>query len=316
MSLDIAYSSDMDLVIDAEQAYEYFLLGRIKDKRAFRCPSENCRAQITCCNIDKDFHDMRQHQHFRVYGIHSPECEINNKTFLIPSYTQKKEKLQRSKINENYVDEFVIYRPQNYYDGKTLLYVRKIKYPLLKYKPLTIKIGNAAPLSTSRVYSVRSVINRYKRYKDKNMLDYKKIRIDGALTPYSSLFLKIDEQNLKETPNRPRFYCGLAYIKPTPETEEDGCVIDFIHKLKDEDKIYPTQAILYISDILKHNNVYNNKIGNLLLKSLDVFLQNQNPAYVFLYSTPIKENSSTTQRIKFSMSNPDMLYICDASFMF
>jgi len=313
MSLDIALSTEINKIIDAEQAYDYFLAGIITDKRAFVCPSPNCNAQITCCNIDKEFHDMRQHQHFRVYGFHSYECEINNKTLLIPSYKSKNGKRQRSGVSENYIDEFITDRPRDYYDSKTQFFNTQRKYHLLKYKPPLVKAGTSPSFSTSKVYSVRSIINRYKRYKEKNMLDCKKIRIGDVLMPYSSLLLRINEQSFNKILCHPRCYFGLAYIKPNSETEEPGCVIEFIHKFRDKNKSYQTIGVLYISAINDHNIKYNNTVANALLRGLNEFSLNQDIAYVCVFGVPTKETLSSFQRIKFTITNPDMLFLCDSS---
>ncbi|MGE6995243.1 hypothetical protein ACQKIK_17790 [Pseudomonas sp. NPDC047961] len=68
MSLDVAYSIEVDDYVDPDKAYDLYWAGLIADKQAFLCPGTDCTAQVTCCNIDKDAQNMRVVPHFRIMG--------------------------------------------------------------------------------------------------------------------------------------------------------------------------------------------------------------------------------------------------------
>ena len=49
-----AYSLEYNEIIDAEETYELYSEGLITDKKAFICTGNDCEAQITCTNIDRE----------------------------------------------------------------------------------------------------------------------------------------------------------------------------------------------------------------------------------------------------------------------
>ncbi|WP_244922687.1 hypothetical protein [Xenorhabdus cabanillasii] len=104
MSLDIAYSTEIDDFIDPDRAYEYFWAGKLTNKRSFICPGENCYAQVTCANLDKESQNMHVVPHYKVYGKHHPDCEIKREVPLkikeIITEMQQSKKVTLNKLSK------------------------------------------------------------------------------------------------------------------------------------------------------------------------------------------------------------------------
>lgn len=78
-SVDYAWSIELGKQLTASEAHEKWFMGIISDKTKFECRDENCHAQITCVNMDKQQYQMKMREHFKVYGRHSENCkEVKN----------------------------------------------------------------------------------------------------------------------------------------------------------------------------------------------------------------------------------------------
>lgn len=74
-SVDYAWSIELGQELTASEAHEKWFMGILSDKTMFECRDENCHAQITCINMDKQQYQMKMREHFKVYGQHSEKCE-------------------------------------------------------------------------------------------------------------------------------------------------------------------------------------------------------------------------------------------------
>ena len=74
-SVDYAWSIELGQELTASEAHEKWFMGILSDKTMFECRDENCHAQITCVNMDKQQYQMKMREHFKVYGQHSEKCE-------------------------------------------------------------------------------------------------------------------------------------------------------------------------------------------------------------------------------------------------
>lgn len=221
MSLDIAYSIEVDDYLDPDRAYDFYWSGLIKDKKKFLCPGTDCTARVTCANLDEDVQDMKVVPHFRIYGSHSESCEIFNNIPLDLRYedgTSIKE--ERSSVDESIVDVFQLERPPSYYDEPK---VNSFPSQNLVKRSQFIKRHTEAVLRENgcvgNVYSVRSVVSRYIRYKKDGSLNHRRVHIQGRDVHYKSIFKCIWEQNLDTLPDYPVIYYGWAYINRLPS----GC---------------------------------------------------------------------------------------------
>ncbi|ENM5738078.1 hypothetical protein AB1F87_001603 [Vibrio mimicus] len=305
MPLDIAYSIEADDYLDPDRAYDLYWSGLITDKKQFLCPGTDCNAQVTCANLDEDVQDMKVVPHFRVYGSHSKSCEIFNNVPLDLQYEDSVPvKEERRSVDESIVDVFLLERPASYYDEpKTSKFpnqktVKKPKF--IKYnKDITLKengnIGN--------IYSVRSIVSRYIRYKKDGSLDHRRVNIKGRDVHYKSIFKCIWEQDLEKLPDYPVIYYGWAYINRLPS--DNGYQIMFKKYFRKSEVDFKTTVM--ISDRL----IDSYKVKKLVTTRLEKIITKEKPtAFVFIYGKP-KENESKRgiKYANFSITNLDMIDI-------
>ncbi|SHJ73690.1 hypothetical protein SAMN02745248_00789 [Hathewaya proteolytica DSM 3090] len=91
--IDYAWSLEQKRELTASEAHESWIIGDLHDKTAFECIDKNCNAQITCVNMDKQQHQMKMREHFKVFGEHSKECkEIMNYNNVAKKKTEENAK--------------------------------------------------------------------------------------------------------------------------------------------------------------------------------------------------------------------------------
>lgn len=62
--VELAYSEEINDIVDAIEANELWIEGVLTDKRAFECIDENCCAKITCRNMDTYAYSRKMIPHF------------------------------------------------------------------------------------------------------------------------------------------------------------------------------------------------------------------------------------------------------------
>ncbi|WP_337073142.1 hypothetical protein [Aeromonas veronii] len=304
MSLDIAYSTDVNDYIDPDRAYEFYWSGLIKDKRNFICPGTDCVAQVTCANLDEDVQDMKVSPHFRVYGSHSSSCEVFNKTPLKLHYNEASHiKKERLPIDESVVDLFLLERPESYYDEPS-------NTPLNQRKNQKLKTINHSKHTTTQengsigaIYSVRAIVGRYIRYKKDKSISHRRVNIQGKDVNYRSIFKCIWEQDLESLPEHPVVYYGWAYINRLKSNH--GYQIKFKKPFKKGDE--ELLSTIMISDRL----IDSYKVKKLVTTRLEKIINNEKPlAFVFIYGRPYESISKTgVKYANFSITNLDMIDI-------
>ena len=305
MSLDVAYSIEVDDYLDPDRAYDLYWSGLIKDKKKFLCPGADCSAQVTCANLDEDVQDMRVVPHFRVYGSHSQSCEIFNDVSLELQYEDVfNAKEERRTVDESVVDVFLLERPSSYYEEpKANRFhnhnpVKKSQF--IKRSTESILRENG---SIGNVYSVRSVVSRYIRYKKDGSLDHRRVNIQGRDVHYKSIFKCIWEQDLGTLPDYPVIYYGWAFINRLPSG--NGYQIKFKKHFTKTKENYITTVM--IGDRL----IDSYKVKKLVTTRLEKIIQKEKPtAFVFIYGKP--EESVSKKGVKyanFSITNLDMVDI-------
>lgn len=305
MSLDIAFSIEIDDYIDPDKAYDLYWSGLIKDKRKFICPGTDCFAQVTCANLEKDVQDMKVVPHFKVYGSHSARCEIFKKIPLELCYDDGvsigKEK---DSIDESVVDVFLLERPASYYDD---LSINKLSNQRLVKTTQLVKKGNGSALGEyggiGNVYSVRSVVGRYIRYKKDGTLNNRRVNIKGQDVNYRGVFKCIWEQDLEELPELPVIYYGWAFVNRLPS--DSGYQIKFKkHFKKSKEDIITT---IMISDRL----IDGYKVKKLVTTRLEkIIKKDKSTAFVFIYGKPEEKVSKAgVKYANFPIVNLDMIDI-------
>lgn len=305
MSLDVAYSIEAQDYLDPDRAYDLYWSGAITDKKKFICPGSGCMAQVTCANLDADIQDMKVVPHFKIYGDHSKECEISNKIPLNLHYEDGAPvKEERLSLDQSIVDVFELDRPESYYDeprendSPKAHGINKPKYAKKKRETNLRENG-----SIGTVYSVRSVVSRYIRYRKDGSIKFRRINISGKDIYYSSIFKCIWEQDLDDLPNFPVIYYGWAFINRLPS--DHGYQIKFKKKLKQGYDELTTTAMIADSTIEKY------RIKKLMATRLDKIYQKELPtAFVFIYAQPeVNISRSDIRYANFNVKNLDMVDI-------
>lgn len=304
MGLDVAYSIEADDYIDPDRAYDLYWSGVITDQHKFLCPGTNCTAQVTCANLSVELQNMRVVPHYRVYGKnHSAECEVFNMKPLGLNYENSEKSKERVTVDQSIVDQFILQRPSTYYDER----IPPKESGKARQKTLTIdkrkaearlrEIGNV-----SKIYSVRSVVSRFIRYKKDGSLEQRRINIQGKDVPYRSVFKCVWEQDLSALPEHPIIYYGWAYVNRLKSNH--GYQIKFKKQLQLGNEHLTTTVM--IADSL----IDGYKIKKLVSTRLEKIVKEENPtAFVFIYSRPVKKSSGEKIYANFGITNLDMIDI-------
>lgn len=303
MSLDVAYSSEAQDYLDPDRAYDLYWAGVITDKKKFICPGNGCDAQVTCANLYEDVQDMKVVPHYRVYGDHSKECEISNNLPLNLKYEDGSPvKEERPSVDQSVVDIFEIERPESYYDepresdSPKAVRAKKPKYAK-KTKDTRLRENG----SIGTVYSVRSVVSRYIRYKKDGSIKFRRLNISGKDVYYSTILKCVWEQDLEDLPEYPVIYYGWAYINRLPS--DKGYQIKFKKRLKNGEEELITTAMISDGTIERY------KIKKLMATRLDKIHKKEQPtAFVFIYAQPeINVSKTNIKYANFYLKNLDMI---------
>jgi len=304
VGLDVAYSIEADDYIDPDRAYDLYWSGAITDKHKFMCPGTNCTAQVTCANLTEELQSMRVVPHYRVYGKnHSTECEVFNEKPLGLNYEDVEKSEERVTVDQSIVDQFLLQRPSTYYDervppkepSKTV--AKTVSIAKRKADARLREIG-----SVSKIYSVRSVVSRFIRYKKDGSLEQRRLNILGKDVPYRSVFKCVWEQDLSSLPEYPIIYYGWAYVNRLKSNR--GYQIKFKKELQFGGGRLTTTAM--IGDRL----IDSYKIKKLVSTRLEKIVAAENPtAFVFVYSRPVRNVSGDRVFANFEITNLDMIDI-------
>ncbi|MDN3699179.1 hypothetical protein QWY97_17790 [Vibrio cortegadensis] len=306
MSLDVAYSIEIDDFIDPDKAYELYWSGMLEDKRAFLCPGTNCSASVTCANLDKDTNSLKVVPHFRVFGSHSKGCEVSRNVPLKLKYAEPTTQTATHKtLDTSVVDTFLEKRPESYYDH----YKNNSRAKNAKVRVVNVLKSKADRQLKeigviSSIYSVRTVVSRYARYKKDGTVELRRLNIAGKDKSYTSLFSKIENQIVSDLPQMPSIYYGWAFINRLPSGH--GYQIKFKKKLKanGSDKEFTTTVM--IGDRL----IERYKMKKLVAKRIEKIYKSPSPtAYVFIYGMP-RINDRNDRYANIDITNLDMIDIC------
>jgi len=246
---------------------------------------------------------MKVVPHFRIYGDHSNDCEVSKNIPLNLHYedgTPVKE--ERLSVDQSIVDVFELERPESYYeeprksDSPKAHVAKKPKYAK---KTRETKLRESGSIGT--VYSVRSVVSRYIRYKKDGSIKFRRINISGKDIYYKSIFKCIWEQDLDDFPDFPVIYYGWAFVNRLPSGR--GYQVKFKKKLKQgNDKLTATAMIA-------DSTIENYQIKKLMATRLKKIYQKETPtAFVFIYGQPeVNTSKSGLKYANFSLKNLDMI---------
>lgn len=114
--IELAYSLEINDLVDAMEANELWLEGILSDKRAFECIYEDCEAKITCKNMDTFADDRKVIPHFIMANrenMHSASCEVY-KEYVERESIRGKSKNERETNNIGRNVCFHMERPENH----------------------------------------------------------------------------------------------------------------------------------------------------------------------------------------------------------
>lgn len=305
MAIDVAFSIEANDYIDPDRAYDLYWSGIITDKKKFVCPGSKCTAQVTCANLDEDLQNMKVVPHYRIYGSHSAKCEIfNNKPLNLQYEDGVSVKEEKRTVDESITDIFLLDRPASYYDevrSASQSHNKGFKKPEFVRRSKDTRLRETG--SIGNIYSVRSVVGRYIRYKHDGSVDQRRVNILGKDVYYRSIFKCIWEQDLNALPSYPVIYYGWAFVNRLPSNS--GYQIKFKKKFKKEGSEY-TSTIM-IADRL----IESYKIKKLVATRLEKINTQEKPtAFVFVYGKPEENKSKVGNKYaNFSITNLDMIDI-------
>ncbi|GAB3789038.1 hypothetical protein [Dyella agri] len=277
MHLEEAFSLQLAQHITAERAYELFWAGTINDKRAFQCPGEGCTAQVTCANLDTLEHDLKVQPHYRPYGEHIEGCPFSEKG--PPSSTSSGTK--RRDVSTPAVqtaDVFNLSRPNDHFSQLTSTTPSSPKG--------TRKAGSGGHAQSDgrprqrHYYSVTNIVQRWLRFRKKNLLSEVEIRIGTNVLTYEKLFKGVYNQDAKSLEKAQHIYWGKAWASRI--ASNTGYRIEFNNKMN-------TEGLLRRPSVLIRDDMIEGyPLKKLLIKRLTKAIEENNGGCIlFIYGTPI-----------------------------
>lgn len=266
-----AYSIELEEIIDAEKAYELYWDGEISDKRAFECKNDNCEAQITCANIDKERFLMRKRPYFLRVGEHTctllNEIEkkkvfisnenaesskyIDDENDVLLTTTERKEKENREKqvktTDSDDIDRKRKKKSEQSSKGKRYL----------EYKTI-------APL-----------VSKYLIYSGDNLLDEKKITTNENTVLYKDFFVELEGYNCDNFINESRIYFGDGLVEKAPKNPNEYVVkLNYVN----------FRGLVRCPSIYVGSNLLNDKSRKInWSKKLKFYSENDIAIKVFIY---------------------------------
>lgn len=294
MKIEEAFSPDYGDMVDAEKAYDLFWSGEITDKRNFQC-SENCIAQITCANLDKPRSRMKNILHFKIYGTHSPHCDIvTDKTKIGQSIETEGISTPRETYVDSEIDILLFERPK-----------KDSEITSTNIKPTTRKITggksnvdngtNTNAKRTPQYSTIKPLVSKFEKYCLNSTLGSHYINIKGNNVSYKSMFVNINNQDFGTLSKYLRIYHGEATIKKVKNT--DDYRICFLNAINYQGQSYCPNIYISHSVIEKHYMRHHWK--NILEELISM---NSNIEF-YVYSKAVVNKNY----INFTMQNLDFL---------
>ncbi|KID56847.1 hypothetical protein JF50_13190 [Pseudoalteromonas luteoviolacea] len=277
-SLEEAYSTEYQEIIDPELAYDLYWAGIITDKSAFECPGDKCDAKVTCINLDQEKQDMRQSPHFRGYN-HSDSCDATFGQDRPPGEESPQTPAQSKFVKSDVIsDIFHLKRPKNQFakkDPKGIDPTKEKKKSRRRGRNIT---GDEL-YGGSKYYSVRSLVSKFIRYRKNDSLTEYNVNINGKDVSYKSLFKGVYQQPLEALPDENLIYWGVAFID---YLDKQKCYkISFVQTLEHNgDNLRPS---FFVSE----NMIADYPVKNLVVKRLNKLSKEKDKrAFIFIYSKP------------------------------
>lgn len=300
MSLDVAFSLELNDFVDPDRAYDLYWAGLISDKRAFVCPGTGCTAQVTCANIDRDIQDMKVVPHFKAYGKCSETCEIFREKPQKHLFGDKASSREKATIDQSVADEFLLERPAGYYDKPvpSSEALTNISQTLHNKKQAEKRFRESGTIG--RIYSVRSVVSRYIRYKKASELKLRRVNVRGRDIRYDQIFKPVEDIDVTELPDENRIYYGWAFVNRLQS--DTGYQIKFFKRMHDGDEEVTVTVRIFDDAIEQY------EIRKLMRSRLESIAKLESPrAFIFFYARPEVRESKGRLYADSIIRNLDMI---------
>lgn len=304
MSIEEAYSKEIDDIIDAEKAYELYWDGEIEDKTAFNCIC--CNAKITCANLDKERVDMKTLPHFRCIEGHKDYCyfTIEEKNIRNTNGKSKKRYYIDEDIDTLDIKINLLGSTKGIQDdiGKKIIIDRnKIRENILDdYKNGTRRKAD--------YHSIRPIVSKYHKYIKDGSIKAKFLNVykgknnskNDINICYEEMFVDITKIDINDISKYKRIYYGLGKIYKVKE----NYMIQFDIGFRKGDRNIRTAFFIntkYHLSRLKNYSQWKERLDSIANK--------KNMFMIYIYTKDIKENTyknndnELAKVINFSLDN-------------
>lgn len=228
-STEYAYSLEVNREMTASEAHELYILGIISDKKNFQCCDRNCRARITCSNMDKPQWEMKVREHFKVIDDHSNNCSEKMKVNSVNTSDTMGKVKAAATIGEEI--NFHLNRPNQQEVAIDKIAKQTTSVDKEKKRKMGGEVGdtNRKAHRKTNAWLLSSIVNKFLSISDKSIIDKIKINFSFGNKSYnysmSKLFSEIPKYKLDEEENwKIKVYWGKATIK---KRKAGGYIIDF-----------------------------------------------------------------------------------------
>lgn len=310
MHLDIAYSLEWKDFITAEEAYDLYWSGLIKDKRAFQCPEDGCDGQVTCANMDKPEQSLKLQPHFRPYS-HSEGC---------PLLEQAKAREQEGETEADGTtagmgeDVFMLQRPANHEERAQVALTDGGGRATTGNAPASRRYTGP---TRRQLFSVRSLVTRWAKHRQKGTDAEATVSVgDATAVPYHSLFESIFPNRKTPVLEQPRVYWGKAWVS---ELKNGDYRIAFHSPMTLQDEEGNVLGHEKPAVFVDKTALENYRVKRLLEPQLHNAAKDKKPVLAFVYATPVSRTTKNEKHgertfINFDIDNLDMLCLHPVSF--
>lgn len=230
MSIDKAYSKEIQRNISAKEADSLFQKGIIRSKYEFECPDENCTVQVICANLDKPKEKRKVQPYFKF---------------------SNDEHIKGCSIGEEWKKESNTIRGDGIYPDK-LQYVIGLARLDISLRQVSKQVEKIEKSTSSYTSSIKSIKNN-SNTQIKTRKNYMKISSlvtsfengenfeiqlpTGSIVKLQNFFTEISGQDIDTFDDDFQIYYGKAWINKY----NDGFLVKFDKKLRCGDiEVRPT----------------------------------------------------------------------------
>lgn len=299
MKIEKAYSLELDRLVTAEEAHEYYWDDVLTDKQLFQCRGKDCVARITCSNMDKLRINMKRDPYFMQVDDHSLGCSENAK--IVSRSKSSKGNQSLGFLSPNLI-RFSLTRPPSHFE-----IAKSIGEFSLARKNKTIERLSQAADARNNIpvkYSIRPLITLYNGFSDQEKKEVRLLLRDSPIS-FDELFQSVTRELSLNSVER--IYFGDATIERRP----NGFLIRMCDECQLENVI--SQPILFISDKILEKGI---NVKHWKRRAELIVSEGKSLIRLYALSTPevtqFEVKGVVRNGIKFPIYNIDMIEIeCD-----